>query len=46
MPATSSTITPPASLRSERARLQLGIVSGFISESLSNFIGIRNGDLL
>ena|SRR5438309_1100371 len=41
MPATSSTITPPASLRSERARLQLGIVSGFISESLSNFIGIR-----
>src|SRR5947209_6836448 len=40
MPATSSTITPPASLRSERARLQLGIVSGFISESLSDFIGI------
>ena len=42
MPATSSTITPPASLRSERARLQLGIVSGFISESLSDFIGIPN----
>jgi hypothetical protein len=40
MLATSSTITPPASLRSERARLQLGIVSGFISESLPDFIGI------
>ena len=46
MPATSSTITPPASLRSERARLQLGIVSGFISESLSNFIGIRTDDVV
>jgi hypothetical protein len=42
MPITSSTITAPASLRSDRDRVCPESLIGFISESLIAFAGIPN----